>query len=108
MSKKNYPKRDRNRAPVHPGKILRTTVFPELKETMGKSVDDVAHDIKVSRQSLYALMAEKRSLTPEMAIKLGHYLGNGPSIWLRMQSAHDIWNAEKKTDVSDIPKIDAA
>lgn len=108
MSKKTYPVRDRKRPPVHPGKILRTTVFPELDKTLGKSIADIAKDIDVSRQSLYSLISEKRALSPEMAIKLGHYLGNGPGLWLRMQAAHDIWHAEQNIDVSNIPTIEAA
>jgi plasmid maintenance system antidote protein VapI len=27
--------------------------------------------------------------TPEMALRIGKYLGNGPGMWLRMQQAYD-------------------
>lgn len=108
MSKKTYIKRDAKRPPVHPGKILGSTVFPELEKTLGKSIADIAKDLEVSRQSLYSLISEKRSMSPEMAVKIGHYLGNGPGLWIRMQASYDIWYAEKKTDVSKIPTVEAA
>jgi plasmid maintenance system antidote protein VapI len=31
-----------------------------------------------------------------MALRLGKFVGNGPAIWLRMQQAHDLWNAEQR------------
>ena len=103
MSKKEYPKRAADRQPTHPGAVLKGTVFPEL----GKPIAEIAADLGVTRQSLYQLMEEKRALSPEMAIRLGHYLGNGPAIWLRMQSNYDIWKAEQKVDVSEIPTVAA-
>lgn len=103
MSKKEYPKRVASRKPTHPGAVLKMTVFPDL----GKPIAEIADDLGVTRQSLYQLMEEKRALSPEMAIRLGHYLGNGPAIWLRMQSTYDIWKATQKVDVSSIPTVAA-
>jgi len=31
--------------------------------------------------------------------RAGKVLGNGPEIWLRMQQAHDVWEAE--TELAD-------
>jgi plasmid maintenance system antidote protein VapI len=46
-------------------------------------------------------------VTVEMAVKLGHVLGNGPDIWIRMQQAHDLWHAKRSVDTSKL-KILAA
>jgi len=35
------------------------------------------------------------SITPEMAVRLGRFCGNGPELWLRMQQAYDLWHAER-------------
>ena len=29
-----------------------------------------------------------------MAARLGKYCGNGPELWLNMQSAYDLWHAQ--------------
>jgi plasmid maintenance system antidote protein VapI len=31
-----------------------------------------------------------------MAVRLGKFCGNGPGLWLRMQLAFDLWQAERQ------------
>ena len=35
-------------------------------------------------------MTCRQRVTPEMAFRLGRLFGNGPGLWLRMQTAHDL------------------
>lgn len=90
--------RDPNRPPVHPAEIIREDVLPALQ--MSKS--EFAMALGISRQMLHGILTEKHPITVEMAVKLGHVLGNGPGIWLRMQQAHDLWHAERKVDTSKL------
>jgi addiction module HigA family antidote len=78
------------RRPIHPGAILREDVMPAL----GLSVSEAARQLGVTRQTLHRVMAEKVSITPAMAARLGRFCGNGPGLWLRMQQAYDLWRAE--------------
>ena len=80
------------RCPTHPGAILREDVLPAL----GLSVSVAARQLAVTRQTLHRIMAEKVSITPEMAVRLGRFCGNGAGLWLRMQQAYDLWHAEQK------------
>ena len=48
----------------------------------------------VSRQQLYKILSGGRSITAEMATRLGKYCGNGPELWLNMQRAYDLWQAQ--------------
>jgi len=82
----------RLRCPTHPGAVLREDVLPAIR----MSVADFARAIRVSRQTVHGLLSEKRGITPDMAVRLGAYLGNGPRLWLDMQSQHDLWFAEQK------------
>jgi addiction module HigA family antidote len=77
------------RAPTHPGAILREDVLPAV----GMSITGVAKALGVSRQQLHRIMAETAPVTPEMALRLGKFCGNGPDLWLRMQAAYDLWRA---------------
>ncbi len=79
------------RKPTHPGAILREDILPAL----GLSVSEAARQLGVTRQTLHRIMAEKVSITPEMAMRLGRFCGNGPGLWLRMQQAYDLWRAER-------------
>jgi addiction module HigA family antidote len=72
--------------PTHPGEILREDVLPALGITKTR----FAELLHVSRQTLYDLLGEKQPVTPQMALRLGRLLGNGPDIWLRLQGAHDL------------------
>jgi addiction module HigA family antidote len=98
-------KRARNhraeRRPTHPGAILREDVLPAL----GLSVTEAARQLGVTRQTLHRIMAEKVSITPEMAARLGRFCGNGPGLWLRMQQACDLWRAERelRAELARIP-----
>lgn len=78
--------------PSHPGALLRMDVLPALRI----SVSDMARAMGISRQTLHALLAERASVTPAMALRLGKVSGNGPEFWLRMQQARDLWDAERE------------
>lgn len=90
---REYPvTREPRRPPTHPAALLREDVLPALD----LSVTQVARDLGVTRQTLHRLLAEKIGVSPEMAVRLGKFCGNGPGLWLRMQAAHDLWYAERK------------
>jgi addiction module HigA family antidote len=78
--------------PAHPGTLLRDEVLPAL----GVTVAEAARQLRVSRQSLHAILAGRSAISPEMAVRLGRFCGNGPGLWLRMQGAYDLWHAERK------------
>jgi antitoxin HigA-1 len=84
-----------NRQPTHPGAILREDVIPALKE-QGISIAQFARDLHISRNLLYGILSERSPVTSNIAVRLGKVLGNGADIWLRMQQAHDLWEAENE------------
>ncbi len=88
----DYPVRDPARQPTHPGALLREDVLPALRI----STTEAAEKLGVSRQTLHAIMAERASVTAEMAVRLGKFCGNGPAVWLRMQLARDLWQAQRE------------
>ena len=45
---------------------------------------------------LHLILAEKAPVSPEMAVRLGKFCGNGPRVWLALQSSRDLWIAEEK------------
>lgn len=75
--------------PTHPGELLRTEVLP----ASGLSVTAAASALGVSRQTLHSILACRKSISPEMALRLGKLFGNGPELWLGMQQAYELWHA---------------
>jgi len=92
-------------SPGHPGAVL-----SEELEILGISISQAATDLGVSRQILSAILNERRPITADMAVRIGHYIGNGPGIWVRMQTNHDLWRAEQKMKpaLKKIPRAAAA
>jgi len=96
--------RDPNRRPTHPGAILREEVLPHLRMTQKEFADRLG----VSRLTVSDVIHEKRPVTPDMAMRLGRLLGNGPEIWLRMQQTLDLWEFEQRGSYNHIEVLKAA
>lgn len=77
------------RISTHPGAMLREDVLPALR----MSVSAAAAALGVSRRQLHKILAETAPVTPEMAVRLGKFCGDGPEVWCRMQVAHDVAKA---------------
>lgn len=92
--------------PIHPGELLREDVLPALEMT----VSDAAHELRVSRQTLHRILSGTMAVSPEMAVRLGKFCGNGPGLWLRMQAAYDLWHTERRMrgEIRRIPTRRAA
>jgi addiction module HigA family antidote len=45
---------------------------------------------------IHGILAERAAVSPEMAIRLGALLGNGPQLWIDLQVRHDLWLAERR------------
>jgi len=94
------------RKPTHPGELLREDILPALRI----SVSEAARKLRVSRQTLHRILAGDAGVTPDMAVRLGKFCGNGPGLWLRMQQAYDLWHAEQRLadELTKIPTAPAA
>ncbi len=89
------------RTPIHPGEIL----ADELEET-GLTAKKLAAVINVPPNRLYQLIAGKRSLTADTALRLGQYFGMAADFWMNLQSAYelDLARQENGKAIQRIPK----
>ncbi|OGT88330.1 MAG: addiction module antidote protein, HigA family [Gammaproteobacteria bacterium RIFOXYD12_FULL_61_37] len=86
--------------PTHPGEILREDSLP----SMGLSVAAFARALGVSRQMVHGILAERSAVSPEMALRLGAFFGNGPQLWIDMQTRRDLWLAGQSIS-GHLPKV---
>lgn len=96
--------RNPDRCPTHPGELLREDVIP----VTGKPKAEIARMLGISRQHLHDILAERKPVSPESAVRLAKLFGNAPLVWIRMQGAHDAWHAAREVDVSGVPTLFAA
>jgi antitoxin HigA-1 len=80
------------RTPIHPGEVL----ADELGET-GLSAKKLADVIDVPPNRLYQLIAGKRSMTADTALRLGRYFGMAADFWMNLQSAYELDLARKES-----------
>jgi addiction module HigA family antidote len=89
------------RTPIHPGEIL----GDELEE-IGLSAKKLAEVIKVPPNRLYQLLAGKRSITADTALRLSQYFGMSADFWMNLQSAYELDLARRQLGktIQRIPK----
>lgn len=96
--------RNPDRCPTHPGELLREDVIPAT----GKSKSEIARMLGISRQHLHDVLAGRKPVSSEVAVRFAKLFGNSPLFWVRMQGAYDAWHAARKVDVTGIPSLAAA
>ena len=77
------------RRAVHPGEILKD----ELDE-LGVSRTTFARQIDVPPNRISQIIAGKRSVTSDTALRFGHWFGVDPQFWLNLQTQFDLAEAE--------------
>jgi addiction module HigA family antidote len=90
--------------PAHPGEILRELVLDPLNV----SVSEAALRLGVSRKTLHKLLSGSGSITVAMSLKIeSAFPGPDASHWLRLQMAHDLWNAREQAKMLKTrPRLD--
>ncbi|MFZ5930823.1 MAG: HigA family addiction module antitoxin [Pseudomonadota bacterium] len=82
----------RMRSPSHPGGFVKT----EIIEPLGLSVTAAALVLGVTRPALSALLNERASLSPEMALRIEKAFGVSMDTLMRMQTSYDVANVRKQ------------
>ena len=85
---------------VHPGEILKD----ELEE-LGVSQTTFARQIEVPPNRVSQIIAGKRSVTSDTALRFGHWFEVDPQFWLNLQTQFDLAEAERRIGaaVRDLP-----
>lgn len=80
------------RRAVHPGLILKD----ELAEA-GVTPTEFARQIDVPANRISQIIAGKRSITGDTALRFGHWFGVEPEFWLNLQTQHDLVVADRSS-----------
>ena len=78
-----------NRPPIHPGEIL----ADELTE-IGITPTELSRQLGVPPNRISQIIAGKRAITGDTALRLGHWFGNSAQFWLNLQAAYELRIAE--------------
>ncbi len=94
--------RTRNRAPAHPGVILRC----DYLEPLSVPVSKIAECLRVSRKTMSKIVNGQGSVTPDMALRLSKAFGTTPDLWLNLQKNYDLWHARKSEEWQNIQPVE--
>jgi addiction module HigA family antidote len=93
------------RTPIHPGEIL----ADELKE-IGVSAAELARCLGVPANRISQIMAGKRAISADTALRLARYFGTTPDLWMNLQKTYELDLARQQVGktIRHIPQRPAA
>lgn len=76
--------------PVHPGEHLREDFLKPYRLSMNK----LAMDLRVPVTRIADIVAERRGITSDTALRLARYFKTSPEFWMNMQVRYELDLAE--------------
>ncbi len=76
--------------PIHPGEILRE----EFLAPLGMSPHALAMALHVPAPRINDIVRERRSVTPDTALRLARFFDTTAQFWLNLQSSFDLKQTE--------------
>ena len=73
------------RTPIHPGEIL----ADELEE-VGVSATELARLLEVPANRISQIVAGKRAVTADTALRLARYFGTSADLWMNLQKTYEL------------------
>ncbi len=77
---------------VHPGEVLKAEL-----EAVGITPTEFARQIDVPPNRISQIIAGKRAITGDTALRFGHWFGTDPQFWLNLQAQHELALADQET-----------
>ena len=89
------------RTPIHPGEHL----AEELRE-LGLSAASLARQIDVPVNRVTGIINGQRGITADTALRLGHWFGTSPQLWLNLQQLYELRLAQHAVgaEVARLPR----
>ena len=88
--------------PIHPGEHL-----AEELDALKMSARALAGHLGVPTNRVTSIINGQRGITGDTALRLGHFFGTGPDIWLNLQSQYEIDLARQTSgdEISRLPTL---
>jgi len=88
---------------IHPGRIL-------VREMQARKLtaNALALKLRVSANRISEIVAGRRGISPETALRLGRYFGTGAEMWSRLQADYDLQQAEQAYGKAVRREVEAA
>lgn len=71
--------------PIHPGEILKDEM-----DVLNLSAAELARAVSVPANRISQIVAGKRNISADTALRLGKLFSTGPQFWLNLQMAYEL------------------
>ncbi len=80
-------------APVHPGEVL----AEDFMAPVGLTANQLALSLRIPANRITAIIAGKRGITADTALRLGRYFGTSAEVWMGLQADYDLQTERDKS-----------
>ncbi len=89
-----------SRTPIHPGEML----GEELDE-LGITAAELSRQLNVPANRISQIIAGRRNITADTALRLGKWFGMSAAFWLNLQKSYELRTAQKEIgkELNNIP-----
>ncbi len=89
---------------IHPGEVL-----AEELAGLGLTASQFARELGVPASRISAILAGKRAVSADTALRLAHYFHMDAAFWMDLQAAYDLGQAEMALgeELARLPRRDA-
>jgi addiction module HigA family antidote len=84
----------RDMPPVHPGEIL----LEDFLKPLGITQYRLAKSIGVPQRRISEIVAGKRAITADTALRLSRFFGTDAQSWVNLQAHYDLENTKEKLE----------
>jgi len=88
-------------APIHPGEVL----AEDFMQPLGLSANALAKRLGVPANRISAIVAGRRDVSPDTALRLERAFGSSAEFWLNMQARYDLEMARDRIDKKELASI---
>ena len=72
--------------PIHPGEVLRE----EFLAPLGLSAHALSQALRIPASRVNDIVRERRSVTPDTALRLARHFGTTAQFWINLQGSYDL------------------
>lgn len=88
-------------APIHPGEVL----AEDFMKPLGLSANALAQKLGVPANRISTIVAGRRDVSPDTALRLERAFGSSAEFWLNMQARYDLETARDRIDRKELASI---
>lgn len=87
-------------APLHPGTILKETIFPRLDTSLAQ----IRRALELSEVEFHQLLKGKFDIDESLANRISSLIGGEPETWLRLQAMYDVYLGRSSRPTGPSPR----